>query len=239
MKIFVGKRPKQGFTLLELLVVIAIFGVFAAMAYGGLNYVLKQRRSIETRLEETARWQKAFVRLRSDAQFFSPRPIRDSFGQVLPALQYQTFENRPEWSHAGWLNPLGQNRSDIERVAYRFEDQKLWRDSWRSLDRGNEAKPASLLLLDKVDRVAWRFLDVQNQWQTQWPPSLSTTGSAVTNSESSAPKAIEITLESETWGKVRWLFVTSIEALPPQAAGQTAGVAGTGAIPKPAEGTIR
>ncbi|MGQ0528471.1 MAG: type II secretion system protein, partial [Panacagrimonas sp.] len=38
------RRPGRGFTLLEIIVVVLVFSVMAAMAYGGLNSVLKTQR---------------------------------------------------------------------------------------------------------------------------------------------------------------------------------------------------
>ena len=76
----------RGFTLLELLVVILIFGIFALMAYGGLNSVLSTRRHIEQSLARTAEYQKAYLRLRDDFVNGSGRTARDGDGVAQPAL---------------------------------------------------------------------------------------------------------------------------------------------------------
>ena len=43
-----------GFTLIEIIVVLLVFSVMAAMAYGGLNSVLRTRRGIEDSMQRTA-----------------------------------------------------------------------------------------------------------------------------------------------------------------------------------------
>src|SRR3546814_4454400 len=60
-------RPRQradsGFTLLEILIVVAIFGIFALLAYGGLNSVLHTRSRVEIAQNRVAELQKAYIRI--------------------------------------------------------------------------------------------------------------------------------------------------------------------------------
>ena len=156
-------RPTRGFTLLELVVVLAIFGVFAAMAYGGLNYVLNARRELETRLDRTAEWQKAFQRLRNDFQLASTRGARDGFGQYKAALLFDSYGPVVELTRGGWRNPLSLPRPTLERIVYRYDEKKreLQRETWRVLDRASDRDPVSVVVLSGIDEVRWRFLDGQ------------------------------------------------------------------------------
>lgn len=209
-------RRARGFTLLELIVVLAIFSVFAAMAYGGLNYVLTTRRELESRLDRTAEWQKAFQRLRNDFQLASTRTVRDGFGQKRPALEFEEYQQRVEFTRGGWRNPLYQPRSSLERIAYRYDEKtdELVRETWRVLDRAEDRDPVRLVVLSRLDEVRWRFLDNNREWRERWP---SGSGGLAANGANSSPppKAVELTLKSKDYDEVRWLFRIAVEAAKP------------------------
>ena len=59
-------------------------------------------------------------------------------------------------------------------------------------------------LLTHVKAVTIRYLDVNHQWQDQWPPATSTTliSQALEATLRQRPLAVEITLDTEDWGKV-------------------------------------
>lgn len=212
-------RPARGFTLLELIVVLAIFGVFAAMAYGGLNYVLTARRELETRLDRIAEWQKAFQRLRNDFQLTSARGARNGFGQAQPALCFEEIGARVEFTRGGWRNPLSLPRATLERVAYRYDEdtRELRRDTWRGLDRADDREPTSLVVLSGVEELRWRFMDRNRDWKDRWPAQgcLAPTPQPPPGAPAGAaapppptPRAVELTLKSKDYGEVRWLFAT-------------------------------
>lgn len=202
----------RGFTLLELLVVILIFGIFAIMAYGGLNTVLNTRRHIEESLARTAEYQKAYIRLRDDFVNGSARTIRDSDGAAQPAFIYDSYNKRVEFSRGGWSNPALLPRATLERVSYFLDDTqsdnfRLIRRSWRVLDRASQTEPVDLSLLEHVEQVQWRFLDKNNAWQAQWPASGTNLSSSGSNANAIVPPlAAELTLRTRDWGELRLLF---------------------------------
>lgn len=202
----------RGFTLLELIVVLAVFGVFSAMAYGGLNYVLTTRKVIEAKLDRTAEWQKAFQRLRNDLELAAPRAARDGFGQPQAAFVFEEFGARIEFTRSGWRNPLSLPRASLERVVYRYDDRsrELLRETWRVLDRAADNEPQKLVVLEKIDDVRWRFMKAGNEWVDRWPPS--STSSAGGNANTLLPRAMELTLESKDFGTVVWLLRPGVEA---------------------------
>ena len=205
-------RRSRGFTLIELIVVLAVFGVFAAMAYGGLNYVLTARRDIEVQLDRTAEWQKAFQRVRNDVELATPRTARDGFGQPQAAFVFEPFGARIEFTRSGWRNPLLLPRASLERVVYRYDEKshELLRETWRVLDRAEDGEPQKLVVLGKIDEARWRFMDSNRQWQERWPPSTTAVASTTTAS-AQLPKAIELTLQTKDWGKIVWLLRPGIE----------------------------
>lgn len=201
-------KRARGFTLLELVVVMAIFGVLSVMAYGGLATVLTARERVLQSLERTTALQKVYVRLRNDLQQLRARPARDDYGDPQPALQVRP-DGAVEFTRSGWRNPLGHPRPGFERVAYRLDaDRRLLRASWRVLDRAQDSPVSEVVVLDRVEEVAWRFLD-GDDWREAWPPL----GLAGTPTLDTAPRAVEVLLTLEDLGEVRLLF-SSTNAVP-------------------------
>lgn len=229
----------KGFTLLELIIVLAVFGVFSVMAYGGLNYVLKARQSIELQLDRSAEWQKAFQRVRNDLELAVPRAGRDGFGQPQAAFVFEQFGARIEFTRSGWRNPLSQPRASLERVVYRYDDRsrELLRETWRALDRAEQNEPVKLVVLSQIDDARWRFMDSNRQFQDRWPPQSAGVGSA---SNLLLPLAIELTLESKDYGEIVWLLrpgVEPIKALPADGNGSD-GKCDSGKPPTPPAGGV-
>jgi general secretion pathway protein J len=214
------RLPQRGFTLLEILVVVAIFAVFALLAYGGLDAVLNTRARVELSQKRVAELQKAYIRLRDDFQQVRNRPIRDNYGDLQPAL-LGSDNATVELTRGGWRNPLSQPRATLERVAYRRQDNALYRSSWRLLDRAQDTAPVDVVLLNDVTDLRWRFLDEQREWQTRWP----TLQMAASTSQASAPPppiGIEIRLTTKDLGELRFVFRLGLDpmkstppALPP------------------------
>ncbi|MEQ1440559.1 type II secretion system minor pseudopilin GspJ [Fontimonas sp. SYSU GA230001] len=205
-RVTVRRGGQAGFTLLELVVVLAIFAIFSLMAYGGLNSVLGTRHQVEQSQERLAALQKAYLRLRNDVQQVRFRPARDGFGVAQPALR-ATDTGELEFTRGGWSNPLYQPRAGMERVAYRFDDGKLMRLSWRVLDQAQDSKPVETVLLDGIEQGSWRYLDESRQWRSRWPMEAPDQIDA----EVWPPLAVELTLVTKDLGELRFLFPVATE----------------------------
>jgi general secretion pathway protein J len=198
-------RRHAGFTLLELLVALSIFALLAAMAYGGLNTVLRERQLTEQQAVRLAQLQRTFLWLSRDLEQAINRPIRDEYGDRQPALLGVEFGRyRLELTRGGWRNPAGRARSGLQRVAYGLRDGELVRVYWNVLDRAQDSEPFETALLDGIDKLELRFLDDKQQWRDTWP--VTTTGSQSVNS---ILIAVEVTLETETEGRIMRLFQVS------------------------------
>ncbi len=192
----------RGFTLLELLVALSIFAVIAVLAYGGLGTVLDQRSATEASAERLAALQKTYLIIQRDIEQLVPRPIRDEFGDPAPAIIGGTAF---QLTRGGWSNPLGTRRSSLQRVGYALEEQELIRYSWLVLDRAQDSLPRRQVLVDDVNSMRVRYLDAEDNWQDQWPPAQQTAGIANALA-GNPPRAVEITLQHEQYGEIRWLF---------------------------------
>jgi general secretion pathway protein J len=99
------------------------------------------------------------------------------------------------FTRGGWANPAGVQRPTLERVSYRYTNGTLRRMHWAVLDGTEASLPVRRDLLTHVKSVAFRFMNEERVWVTQWPAVGST-------SLRSRPFAVEITLELEDWGHI-------------------------------------
>ena len=196
-------RIQHGFTLLELLVAIGVFAVFSLMAYGGLGEVLKTQAAVEASAEETRDLQMALFRLEQDIEQARLRPIVDQFGDPVAAFRLTT-DNVLDFTRGGRLNPMGRPISSLQRVAYLIQDSNLIRHAWPVLDLAQNTVPLETELLEGVVDIRWRFLDEQNEWQTEWPTLSANTGASPIDAR--PPIAVELMLETKRWGELRMLY---------------------------------
>lgn len=211
-----ARRRQHGFTLVELLIAMAVFAVMAGIAYGGLSSVLSTRDSISAALDRSKTLQMATWRIQRDIEEIVNRPIRDRFGDTEPAI-LGSANLGLTFTRDGWSNPLGEQRSTLQRVHYQLTaDHKLVRDYWRVLDQAQDSSTVDATLLNGVESMEWRYLDSQGQWQDRWPPNADFTSNRLSNGGSNGgrnagaqnpPQAIELRLDTDTWGKLRLLFM--------------------------------
>ncbi|MCC6209096.1 MAG: type II secretion system minor pseudopilin GspJ [Gammaproteobacteria bacterium] len=194
---------QRGFTLLELLVSLAIFAILGVAAYAGLDAVLNAKDRIEAKADQLGRLQMLFVLMGRDIEQAADRRVRDNFGDPLPPM----FGNDTalEFTRAGWRNPAGLKRSELQRVSYGLSDETLTRASWDVLDRAQDSEPRSARLLDEVTVFEIRYLDGAGEWRGEWPAA----GGAGTQ----LPRAVEVTLDVKGWGRISRLFRVAGEAV--------------------------
>ena len=185
----------KGFTLLELMVAMVIFSFMSIMAYSALANVFKSNEVISSQEVKLKKLQRSMMFIERDLRQLVLRSRSSGYGQsVSPALDYGLdSEGIIEFTRAGNSNPAGLVRSSLQRVRYVVDEGKFSRLSWNIVDH-IDAEPVSMLLLENVESLVFRFLDNKNNWQETWSSTAQT------------PKAIELTLEHKNWGKIIRLF---------------------------------
>jgi len=202
-----SRRPR-GFTLLELLVALFIAALMFAMGYGAIQQGLNSHETLKAQQAHLLELQTAVRLLEQDFAQLAPRPVRQAVGSepAQPALQGGLPGTQPivALTRDGWANPAGLQRPGLQRVAYFLENGTLRREYWNVLDPTLASTTARRELLKHVKTFSIRYLDVNRQWQEQWPPATSTVmiGSSLELMLRERPLAVEITLDTEDWGKI-------------------------------------
>jgi general secretion pathway protein J len=195
-------RPQAGFTLLEIIIAVGIFAVVSALAYGGLNTILRTTQKTQEANRDLQSLQLAMSIIQQDLTQITNRPVRNDYGEKEAAvLSPGTFGRLISFTRRGWKNPANRPRSTLQRVAYLLEDETLVREYWPQLDAAPGVESIKLPLLDGITEIKFRFLDDNQRWQTEWPPISST------QKILSPPRAVEITLVTEKWGSIPRLFL--------------------------------
>lgn len=195
-------RGHRGFTLLELLISLSIFALIGVMAYSGLQTVMKQQHSTEAASQRLADLQKAYRIMRRDLEQIVSRKIRNEYGDTVDELVGGRGFTGVEFSRAGYPNPAGFLRSDLQRVAYVPDQDVLLRQTWRVLDRAQDSLPDEQVLVEGISRFTMRFLNASNEWVESWPA----TPAGSSTSPEPLPQAVEVELELERLGVINWIF---------------------------------
>ena len=196
----------RGFTLLELLVAIFIAAIMFAIGYGAINQAVNNHSAVADQQARLLELQTAMRVLEQDFVQLEPRPVRQPVGDGwLPALLGNpdpTVQPMLQLSKGGWNNPTGVQRPGLQRVAYFFEKNTLRREYWAVMDPTLQNTTIKRDLLTHVKSVTFRYMDVSHQWQTQWPPAAVAGATGQESSLRMRPIAVEITLDTEDWGKL-------------------------------------
>ena len=199
---------QRGFTLIELLVALFIAAVMFAIGYGALRQGLNSHEQLKEQQAHLMQLETAMRVLEQDFVQLAPRPVRQPIGDepAQPALQGNVPGTQPvvAFTRDGWSNPAGLQRSGLQRVAYFLENNNLRREHWDVLDPVLASTTEKRELLTHVKTFTVRFLDVNRTWQDQWPPATSTqlVGPSIEPTLRMRPVAVEITLDTDDWGKI-------------------------------------
>ena len=202
-------RPAPGFTLLELLVAMAIFAVVGVLALSGYTQLQKQSEYAEKKLARLREVQHAVQTMAQDFEQLEPRPIRQPIGdQYIPAIVGgYAVDYKVEFTRAGWSNTAGLGRPTLQRVAYRLDQDGLWRDYWLVLDRTQTSVPVRVKLLTGVRSVSFRYMDGNRAWSDNWPEQqqggANATVGTTPDTSRLRPAAVEFVIELQDWGKIR------------------------------------
>lgn len=210
-------KQVQGFTLIEMLVALLMIAILFTLVFEALSGATASREGTREAGDNLADLQRTFMWMDQDINQLIPRSIRDAYGTTQKSIVHSeaSSERVLEFTRSGWPNPMELNRSDIVRVAYELApDEKansrrkkgepevysLYRIYWRDADRADEEPTRRRRIARHVRALKVRFMDDKRSWQSSWPPLNQGQGGDV------MPRAIELELDTQDWGKLRRVF---------------------------------
>ena len=160
---------QSGFTLMEILVALFIFAVVGLISAQLLGRTVNAYEVLDDRSQRLGQIHRAMLVVERDMLQFRNRPIRMAQGEPLPALMIGD-EGALSMTRGGWRNPLQRPRSELQRVGYRMQDEKLVRGYWSVLDRRGDEEPISQTLLEGVEELEFFAIDQNGEEHKFWPP---------------------------------------------------------------------
>lgn len=191
-----ASRRERGFSLIEVLVATAVFAVVAALAWGGLNAVIRARTALVEQQQDFQRTLRAVGSLERDLLAAVARPVRGNYGEPLPALRGDG--DHLELTRLGFASSLVEARSALERVSYQQDGSTLKRGRYPVLDRAAATTPEISTLRDRLRRLQLRYLDAQGNWVDAWPRR--------DDALDALPRAVEFRLDIDGVGEVSRLI---------------------------------
>ncbi|HEY6514677.1 MAG TPA: type II secretion system minor pseudopilin GspJ [Steroidobacteraceae bacterium] len=228
-----------GFTLIELLVALFIAAVMFAIGYGAINQALQNRGSIRRHQQNLVQLEMTMQIMEQDFVQLAPRPVRspdgngymacligsppsdisdtsDSAGAATTSsssdADVSDTDSLPplvQLTRNGWSNPIGVPRSELERVAYALDNGTLVREHWNVLDGTLSSIPDKRNLLKHVRSVSFQYMSMTHAWVDTWPPTGVGGGSVADSLFRMRPLAVQVTLDTEQWGKLQRIFETA------------------------------
>ena len=193
------KKPTyiDGFTLFEVLIAVSIFAVIGTIAMTNLIQVGRAGERISNAQQRLSDIQFAMGYMGKDLSQLINRKVRDQYGDEQD--QFMLNDNVLQFTHNGWANLLQQTRSQLQRVAYRLDDNKLMREYVLQLDQGYSEQQVKQALLDDVEDFEVRLITTDTEKMDAWPVDDGTTTSLI-------PVAVEVSLNVKGFGLVTRVF---------------------------------
>lgn len=194
------RSAEHGFTLIEVMVALMIFGMIAAAGVALLAFSVRAQGATDAATDDIAAVNRLSAILTADLAQAQDRPTRDVAGVRLPAF---TGANGGtpllRFVRAGWSNPDGAARSDLQKVEYRLSDGAIERVGYPALDGAAPMPPA--VILDRVRAVTMRFR-YAGAWGDRWD------GTPV----AALPQAVEMIATRQDGTAWRMLFLVGTGA---------------------------
>jgi general secretion pathway protein J len=188
---------QAGFTLIELLVALGISAVIAVLAHQSISAMVNVKSSVHEHSKDTEKLQRAIWLMEQDFVQIAPRAIMDELGSQQAAFKFRT-DIGVEFTRIAQF-PTPSATGGLLRVAYKLEDEVLYRLTWPVLDRAPNSVPRKQALLSDIAHFDVEMLSQNNEWTKDWP---------LPNQPLNAlPKLTKVKIEHKQLGNISRLFM--------------------------------
>ena len=184
---------QRGITLIELLIAATILASILVVAERSITTANKSAEVSAKRIQDLRNLDRVWLLLETDLRNAIAISRQGQFDETLPAMTIsQGDEYQLMFLRGGLRNPLLLPRTELLRVAYRLEDEVLWRDSWVDPYNPDEDTARPQQLLEGVEEFQVLALPAapkgrsvaEGPWLDAWPEG--------SNANAELPLAIEI-----------------------------------------------
>ncbi|WP_404408641.1 type II secretion system minor pseudopilin GspJ [Pseudidiomarina marina] len=192
-------QHRRGFTLVEVLVTVVIMAVIGLASAAVINAIMRTSEQSEAAIARLEKLQYSMLILEQD--------IRQMVARDNPTGRYIFIDDdRLGFVRSGWFNPLGLfPRSELQPVAYLIREGNLVREHFNFVDVSESSDPVSRIVLEGVTAFTAKPLK-RGAVQGQTPTSARNNSNDNSDIEG-LPPALEITIETETWGTITRVFL--------------------------------
>jgi general secretion pathway protein J len=196
---------QSAFTLVEMLVVVGILGFIGIASFDMASMGVRVKRALvdqeKVMFDSIRLWQW----IERDMEQLVDRTVRDELGEFEFSLQLEDGELN--FTKTGWINPLGLNRSELQRVRYQYDEDEalLKRTFWRVLDKEQDVVSV-VQEFEGVSSFSINIMDTEVEWTDSWPP---VSDGALPGEEESIvdmPWVIQINMATKGLGLVSRMF---------------------------------
>ncbi|GGI76730.1 GspJ family T2SS minor pseudopilin variant LspJ [Legionella impletisoli] len=192
----------KGYTLIEIMIALAVFAILAVITSTSMYHAFTTRSRVNEQADRLNSLQLTMTIIERDTKQIIDRAIRGNDMLLIPS-----FIGEPgytEFTRDGMVNPNStEKRSTLKRVAYLCQNDKLIRRSWRMLDTPSREQYSDKVLLNKIKRCKFSYLNRSRQVLSEWRAN------AVQQNQTKEPLpvAFQMDIELEVWGRMNLLFI--------------------------------
>jgi general secretion pathway protein J len=185
-------KKALGFTLIEILIALFIFALLAVITTSVLLSVLNANRQTGEHAKRLAQLQLAVSLMRQDCVQMTNQPAAKEGMLVADVLAKPGYI---EFTRIIPTNPWSPGEDPgLQRIAYLWQNNTLWRYAWPALQANIARKPAARLLLSDVRRFDIHYYSYGLGSSLNWPPGNLPPAIANQVEQNPLPKAVEFTI---------------------------------------------
>lgn len=173
----------NGFTLIEMMVALLIFSMLSVAGVILLRGAVDSNEVTAENLGEMAEMQRFVSLVEADLSQAVARPYRDQNGDRVAAFSGEGGDRLDAFlvfTSGGQSNINDISRSNLQRIEYQLQDEKISRRHYEMTDGGSISEPAELL--SGISDLEIRYRDKGGVWLNDWR----------TERLSDLPRAIEL-----------------------------------------------
>ena len=199
------KKNHYGFTLIEILIALVIFAIVGVMAAMSLHTMIRANNALKLADRRLTQLQITMTLLRRDLTQMINRPVMDTDGSQVPAM-LASGTTDISFTRTGFSDPfLVNQRSDMRRMSYILQGNKLVRLTWTALDRPPKAQPETQVLLTGVQNIEWQLIADDGHTTRIWPPAFGSVMQQESDN-SPLPRAVLMVMHIAGLGVVQGVF---------------------------------